>query len=295
MGMTPSVRDRLKGARELTRAHEATIRAGEAILAALDVLFPDDDDEPGQAADEAAAAHADRLAEALRLTQEYVGSEVLPPIPGWSWFDALTAHHGPGFWERWQAEAQENLARHAASTVGVPAAPEEPIYGEGQVAADLAEAEAHREMAVRGRGHGWHMEDRLDGTTVCRACSLEGGGVHDFILLTSTTSAHWTAHAKAAGAATDQPVDYAASSAGQPPPPPPSCWRCEGVDEGEAWDIMLGLCYRHAADERVHARKLSAQVHDLDATVRAQAVALQNLAKLRDVVQAAKTALADAP
>lgn len=30
-----------------------------------------------------------KLAEALRLTQEYVGPDLLPPVPGWSWFDAL--------------------------------------------------------------------------------------------------------------------------------------------------------------------------------------------------------------
>lgn len=30
-----------------------------------------------------------KLAEALRLTQEYVGDEVLPALPGWSWYDAL--------------------------------------------------------------------------------------------------------------------------------------------------------------------------------------------------------------
>lgn len=38
---------------------------------------------------DAAVALVHRLAEALRLTQEYVGSELLPPMPGWSWFDAL--------------------------------------------------------------------------------------------------------------------------------------------------------------------------------------------------------------
>lgn len=39
-----------------------------------------------------ALADAERLATALRLTQEYVGDELLPPLPGWSWFDALNAH-----------------------------------------------------------------------------------------------------------------------------------------------------------------------------------------------------------
>ena len=32
------------------------------------------------------------LAQALKLTQEYVGGELLPRLPGWSWFDALTKH-----------------------------------------------------------------------------------------------------------------------------------------------------------------------------------------------------------
>lgn len=37
------------------------------------------------------------LATALRLTQEYIGSDALPPLPGWSWWDALTAHYGEPF------------------------------------------------------------------------------------------------------------------------------------------------------------------------------------------------------
>ncbi len=32
------------------------------------------------------------LAQALKLTQEYVGDDLLPRLPGWSWFDALTKH-----------------------------------------------------------------------------------------------------------------------------------------------------------------------------------------------------------
>lgn len=32
------------------------------------------------------------LADALRLTVEYVGTDTLPPLPGWSWFDALSKH-----------------------------------------------------------------------------------------------------------------------------------------------------------------------------------------------------------
>lgn len=29
------------------------------------------------------------LTEAIRLTVEYVGNDNLPPLEGWSWFDAL--------------------------------------------------------------------------------------------------------------------------------------------------------------------------------------------------------------
>lgn len=36
---------------------------------------------------------AQQLAEALRLTVEYVGTATLPALPGWSWYDALTAHY----------------------------------------------------------------------------------------------------------------------------------------------------------------------------------------------------------
>lgn len=32
------------------------------------------------------------LAEAIRLTREYVGEELLPPVEGWSWYDALLRH-----------------------------------------------------------------------------------------------------------------------------------------------------------------------------------------------------------
>ena len=36
-----------------------------------------------------AEVRIDELEEALRLTQEYVGDEMLPRLPGWSWYDAL--------------------------------------------------------------------------------------------------------------------------------------------------------------------------------------------------------------
>jgi len=34
-------------------------------------------------------AHVARLREAIRLTQEYCTDDILPPIKGWEWFDAL--------------------------------------------------------------------------------------------------------------------------------------------------------------------------------------------------------------
>lgn len=33
-----------------------------------------------------------RLVQALCLTHQYVGWEVLPPVPGWDWFDVLAVH-----------------------------------------------------------------------------------------------------------------------------------------------------------------------------------------------------------
>jgi len=30
----------------------------------------------------------EQCVEALRLTREYVGEEMLPPLEGWSWYDA---------------------------------------------------------------------------------------------------------------------------------------------------------------------------------------------------------------
>lgn len=40
------------------------------------------------------AARIAQLEEALRLTQEYVGDELLPPLPGWAWYDALHLSEG---------------------------------------------------------------------------------------------------------------------------------------------------------------------------------------------------------
>ncbi len=33
-------------------------------------------------------AALEQCVEALRLTREYVGEEMLPPLEGWSWYDA---------------------------------------------------------------------------------------------------------------------------------------------------------------------------------------------------------------
>jgi hypothetical protein len=54
-------------------------RSGERIIAAV------------QRAEQAEAALAE-LAQALRLTREYVGEDLLPAVEGWSWYDALRRH-----------------------------------------------------------------------------------------------------------------------------------------------------------------------------------------------------------
>jgi hypothetical protein len=41
---------------------------------------------------EQAQAAVAELAQAIRLTREYVGEELLPPVDGWSWYDALRRH-----------------------------------------------------------------------------------------------------------------------------------------------------------------------------------------------------------
>jgi hypothetical protein len=41
---------------------------------------------------ERAEAAVVELAQAIRLTREYVGEELLPPVEGWSWYDALRRH-----------------------------------------------------------------------------------------------------------------------------------------------------------------------------------------------------------
>lgn len=44
------------------------------------------------AAREAGMSAIDDLADAIRLTVEYVGNGILPAIEGWSWYDALKRH-----------------------------------------------------------------------------------------------------------------------------------------------------------------------------------------------------------
>lgn len=50
-----------------------------------------------------------RLEEALRLTQEYVGDKMLPPSPGWSWFDALSESQNPAMHPRSAAHLAADL------------------------------------------------------------------------------------------------------------------------------------------------------------------------------------------
>jgi hypothetical protein len=63
------------------------------------------------------------LTEAIRLTVEYVGLETLPPVPGWSWFDALTRydpHTAQSFLEQWRRfpylRLREDLRRQLLAT-----------------------------------------------------------------------------------------------------------------------------------------------------------------------------------
>ena len=42
----------------------------------------------------AAETQVEELREAIRLTREYVGPDVLPAVAGWSWYDAMLATGG---------------------------------------------------------------------------------------------------------------------------------------------------------------------------------------------------------
>lgn len=53
------------------------------------------------------------LVEAIRLTVEYVGLEVLPPIDGWSWFDAMKKY-APDLADHFVAEAAKYADRRKA-------------------------------------------------------------------------------------------------------------------------------------------------------------------------------------
>lgn len=56
------------------------------------------------------------LTEAIRFTVEYVGLDLLPPLPGWSWYDALV-EHAPDVAHRFLEERESS--RHArAPTFG---------------------------------------------------------------------------------------------------------------------------------------------------------------------------------
>lgn len=56
------------------------------------------------------------LVEAIRLTVEYVGTDVLHPGEGWTWYDALLKH-APEVAARFKAEHEKNLAqRKTANT-----------------------------------------------------------------------------------------------------------------------------------------------------------------------------------
>jgi hypothetical protein len=74
----------------------------------------------------AAAIH--ELCEAIRLTVEYVGMSTLPPIAGWSWFDALTRYQpavAKAFAEQYQADEQRQA--EAIESDDRPTQAEEPV------------------------------------------------------------------------------------------------------------------------------------------------------------------------
>ena len=90
------------------RAVDAEVNANDDLRTALTklremYLADADDQSPAAIAaniDALLAAHpapetdkvVDELAHAIRLTVEYVGNDILPAKPGWSWFDALSRH-----------------------------------------------------------------------------------------------------------------------------------------------------------------------------------------------------------
>ena len=57
----------------------------------------------------------DELCEAIRLTVEYLGLDILPAQPGWSWYDAL-AKHNPALLRQMLDYMPRTKPRHAAQT-----------------------------------------------------------------------------------------------------------------------------------------------------------------------------------
>lgn len=86
---------------------------------------------------DALRTHAEMLTQAIRWTQEYVGDELLPPLSGWSWFDALIKQA-----ELTEAEGEMRSLRQRADgwsnsvpsqregnqgSVGMPETPAKPV------------------------------------------------------------------------------------------------------------------------------------------------------------------------
>jgi hypothetical protein len=88
-------------AEKLAHLGTDTVRWAEALVDRFDIQTDDIGEVYGWTAnmimagkdEEAQKSHAliKQLCEAIRLTREYVGEATLPPIVGWSWFDALVA------------------------------------------------------------------------------------------------------------------------------------------------------------------------------------------------------------
>ncbi|MEU8023693.1 hypothetical protein AB0B88_15910 [Micromonospora haikouensis] len=95
----------------------------------------------------------DELVDAIRLTVEYLGTDTLPPVPGWSWYDALRKY-APHVAERFADEHRmfgkppRPAARATPALVRLTHAAEAYLTRTEDDAATRAELRAHLAAAV---------------------------------------------------------------------------------------------------------------------------------------------------
>lgn len=115
----------------------------------------------------------DDLVEALRLTVEYIGLTALPPIEGWSWYDALRKH---------RPEVAEALARqHATRVEHAPTSDDQPgrmsctrcdwwvdaaTHSEGTAALTAHQLAEHAPTPMPDPTADWSPSDPYAGVTV---------------------------------------------------------------------------------------------------------------------------------